>query len=450
MKRFAFLLAILTANAAKADMDQCYRATCRIHTGHSAGTGCVYAEDDARYYVLTNAHVAGQTPGTPMTCIFNHAGHERQVSGETIWGAMYESAYRDQAVIAIAKSQFTDFQPAIIPLAPRNTVLADGAEILSVGCPRGTWNGLWRGHIESIGPSTMDFLPVPAGGRSGSAIFDSTGSMIVGLITWQADQTGRAQTIDNIYAGLLGEQVSERFVENDGPITVTDLRREIQNAVADDAQLVPVQRPGGAYTYDPEAPPDSPTGKYGALRYGAPPKMTVPTQNCPNCPQQSGNCPGGNCPIPGRGRGPSMRPPSGPVDPGDDGQFNPPPTSRPPVSNPPVPVSPAADSCKCDGSQACKCDQSTACKCDQSLIKQLQERIAALEATAAQFKPIPGPPGPAGPKGDKGDTGAQGPAGKDAPPPPWPVQPQQPNTDPAPQPPAAGKFYYDIRRHKDQ
>ena len=57
MKRFAFLLAILSANHAQADMDACYRATCRVHANGHAGTGCVYAKDAENYYVLTNAHV---------------------------------------------------------------------------------------------------------------------------------------------------------------------------------------------------------------------------------------------------------------------------------------------------------------------------------------------------------------------------------------------------------
>lgn len=373
MKRLVFLLAILTSSVARADMDACYRATCRVLTGHSAGTGCVYARDAENYYVLTNAHVAGTTPGASMTCVFNHAGHERKVQGKTIWGAMVESAQRDQALISIPVSQFSDFQPAIIPLGVRGEFLAQGQTVLSVGCPNATWNGLWRGHLESISGTTMDFLPVPAGGRSGSAIFDESGSRIVGLITWNAGNTGRAQTLEGLYQGLLGEPV-KATTEVFGPLV----------------EIRPTQQP-----------------------------------DCPDCRRR-----------------PGMRQ-RGPVDPGDDGQFNPAPTLPqnlyPPASNNPAPIPPASpvNGCECGEHKDCKCDNTT-------MFATLIERIKALESKLENQSTTAGPQGIAGKDG------------KDAEPVDYEklaalvvAKLPKPNvTEPEPTRPTPEPFYFDIRPRK--
>lgn len=359
MKQFAFLLSILSAQWVHADMDTAYRATCRVHARGHAGTGCVYAKDAENYYVLTNAHVAGVLSGEPMECVFNDRGHERSVKGQTIWGSLIESAHRDQALIAIPISQFTDFQPAIIPLAPRGATLTKGQTVLSVGCPRATWAGLWRGHIESVSATTIDFLPIPAGGRSGSAIFDETGTYIIGLITWNAGETGRAQSIEGIYQGLLGEAAQAVFQ----PSADT-----VQQPYAPLVEIYPSQQP-----------------------------------DCPDCERR-----------------PRQRP-NQPQNPGDDGQFNPAPippqtlpaNPYPPSSNNPAPIPPTspvtppatspAKGCECTGDNACKCDNGElikrldaltknapkACECDESKIL---AKLAELESKLSNPAPVPTPP----------------------------------------------------------
>lgn len=346
MKRFAFLLSVLTTQWVHADMDSAYRATCRVHASGHAGTGCVYAQDAENYYVLTNAHVAGTTPGAAMQCVFNDRGHERSVSGKTIWGTLVESAHRDQALIAIPQTQFTDFQPAIIPLAPRGATLAKGQTVLSVGCPRATWAGLWRGHIESVGSTTMDFLPIPAGGRSGSAIFDETGTYIIGLITWNAGETGRAQNIEGIYQGLLGEAAQ------------------------------PVVQPGSETVQQPYAPLVE----------------IFPSQqpDCPDCQRRPGM---------------RQRPP---VDPGDDGQFNPAPTlpqtlpgnPYPPSASNPAPIPPTSPATPpaTPPVKGCECGEHKDCKCDNTtMFASLIERIKCLESkidNAEKSAPTPAPAPP--------------------------------------------------------
>lgn len=302
MKRFAFLLALLSAQSARADMDACYRATCRVHAQGGAGTGCVYAKDDASYYILTNAHVAGTKPGADMTCVFIHAGHEVSVRGQVAWGNMSNGGETDQAVITVPVNAFRSFAPAIIPIAPAGTQLQNGQSIMSVGCPRATWHSLWNGHITTLNGFTMDFLPNAAPGRSGSAIFDETGSQIIGLVTWHTETGGRAQSLDGLYRGL--GWAKPALEQEPNPYRLVDVDRS---------------------QWMQAGPPD----------------------DCPDCQ---------------RGRRPPMqpnqRPPSYPGD--DDGQFNPapqpnrpgnpapgqpgitqPPVQRPPQTLPDTPNNPA-------------------------------------------------------------------------------------------------------------
>jgi hypothetical protein len=182
----AVLLPWVAAEASAAVSD-CVDATCRISTPDgSRGTGCVFEIGRGQVFVLTCAHVVGRS--TAVQCEFWREGHQSQpLPGRVI--ARVEDDRCDAAVIAVDESQFGGLLPRVVPLAPRDYVPRPGDTITSVGCANGAWSTGWKGHVLGDRGGDLRFVPVPANGRSGSALFDAAGEKIVGLI--------RARTIDN-------------------------------------------------------------------------------------------------------------------------------------------------------------------------------------------------------------------------------------------------------------
>ena len=175
------------AQPALASISDCIDATCRITTPDgSCGTGCAFEIGHGRVYVLTAAHVTG-THST-VQCEFWRQGHRSQpLSGSVI--ARIENGRCDAAIVSLAASQFGGLLPKAVPIAPRGTILRQQQTITSVGCAKGAWSTGWKGHVLRVDDNDLHFRPTPADGRSGSAIFDAEGTMIVGLL--------RARTLDS-------------------------------------------------------------------------------------------------------------------------------------------------------------------------------------------------------------------------------------------------------------
>ncbi len=190
------LLVLLAIALAKqsfgAGLEDCYRATCRVEMGSGSGSGCVFQADAERFYILTNAHVAGTTRGRNASVVFTREGYEGTIPAVVEYGQQGEYT-PDVAVLSVTRASMAGYEPPVIPLAPRDPQAGD--TVLSVGAARGAWATAWTGHVTTNDGDTIGFLPTPAPGRSGSALFDATGSAIVGLVTWQTPQGGRAQSI---------------------------------------------------------------------------------------------------------------------------------------------------------------------------------------------------------------------------------------------------------------
>lgn len=356
MKRCLLIVwLLLSASLCRASLHECYDATCRLHVSGHSGTGCVYAADDTHYYVLTNAHVT-QTGQAPQL-VFTIRGYETTLPGETVWHShapIDQGYHRDVAVVKVARQSFGDYAPQIIPIASESFPLAAGQEIGSSGCPAGGVNTSWKGHIIRVSADAFQFWPPPKGGRSGSAIFDSAGTQIIGLLAWGGGGEGTAQTIGELHRAFRGEPAQKYPV----------------------AQLVP----------DPQ------------IVYPQPLDELVPIQ-CPD-----GNCPGGNCPNPGRPTRP--RPPGG-------GDFNPypgppvGPPANPAPANPapvnPAPVNPAPTPAPTQPPasppvKGCECDSAAKCACDLAGLKQeFGDRLTSIDQKISLLancpKPTPAPPG---------------------------------------------------------
>lgn len=189
----AVLLLMAVSPLLAADLTRAIEATCRVTAGNSIGTGCVFSHHAGYVYILTNEHVVGSA--REVDCEFWQQGHlSRKIRG-VVTSTTTEA---DAAVIAIPLDSFGGAVPPAVPLATR--AMIPGETVISVGCAKGAWATTFIGHIKSDDGEEIQFIPPPANGRSGSAIFSSDGSCIVGLLRARNDTThqGIASTVGRV------------------------------------------------------------------------------------------------------------------------------------------------------------------------------------------------------------------------------------------------------------
>jgi len=328
---------------ASESQNTCREATVRIRNGSSMGTGTVFREGDDAFYVLTNAHVAGTTLGNRVQLEFWREGHQsKPVGGETVAVAYIPRAYRDIAVVKVPKSVLGNYKPPVVPLAGSQDSF-DYQNIFSVGCPSGRWPTAFEGFAlrrQANGGDTIHFVPMPAGGRSGSAIFDVNGRepTIIGLIAWRSTDEGGhgldgrgethgygiAMTHQEVWAGLSGRQTTASVLlvppPNAVPLGFTDgptaqnpaqpLQAEKDNAVVlKYSDPIAVQPESGRQTQMPSGIPATGGQSDIMLLYrdtvtdgpqSRPPAIaTIGCCSACGCTlTQHGNCPNGQCPRP--------------------------------------------------------------------------------------------------------------------------------------------------------
>jgi hypothetical protein len=200
-------LTLWAARVSQGAISDCIDATCRITApSGGAGSGCVFEIREGCVYVLTAAHVVGQAP--EVRCEFWRFGHQSEpLAGKVI--ARSEAV--DGAVVALPESSFGGVLPAAIPVAPRDYKASEGTTITSVGCAQAGWSTGWKGHALGYQGRDLIFVPPPANGRSGSAIFDAEGTMIVAVIRARAadDSHGIATSAAVIYEALAMNDAKE-------------------------------------------------------------------------------------------------------------------------------------------------------------------------------------------------------------------------------------------------
>jgi len=203
----AVLITFWAAGSATASIADCIDATCRITaTDGGRGTGCAFERSQGYVYVLTAAHVVGD--GRTVQCEFWRAGHQSHPLPGTV---VKRSPRADAAVVAVPERAFGGLVPKTIPVGPRDFLVRPGETLTSVGCANGTWSTGWKGHALGYQGSDLHFVPTPANGRSGSAIFDAEGRMIVGLLRARTvdNSNGIATSLQALHAALDGSSRSE-------------------------------------------------------------------------------------------------------------------------------------------------------------------------------------------------------------------------------------------------
>ncbi|NQU22625.1 MAG: trypsin-like peptidase domain-containing protein [Candidatus Nealsonbacteria bacterium] len=187
----------LMLGVARASLEDCIDATCRItHDDGGRGTGCVFERSQGYVYVLTAAHVVGDS--RQVRCEFWRDGHPSQPLPAAV---VARSPAADAAVVTLPESLFAGVLPKVIPVAPRGYVIAPGQTLTSVGCANGSWSTGWKGHALGYRDRDLHFVPTPANGRSGSAVFDARGEQIVGLLRARTgdDSEGIATSVQMLY-----------------------------------------------------------------------------------------------------------------------------------------------------------------------------------------------------------------------------------------------------------
>ena len=202
------------ASAKFLSLNEIGEASCRVNAEDARGSGTSIAQDKQFVYVLTNAHVVGNS--RRATCEFFRYGRKTApLAGEVIWRAYSEQRVLDFAIIRIPKSLFGSMPPRIVPLAPATHVVKQDDYIASAGCPQGRWLQLWEGHALSTGSqSRVLFTPPPLGGQSGSGVYTmiAGNTHLAAVLTWRVDDDkGGAIHIANFWRAIKGEVNENQF-----------------------------------------------------------------------------------------------------------------------------------------------------------------------------------------------------------------------------------------------
>jgi hypothetical protein len=239
------VLGFWMASRASAEISDCIDATCKISaTDGSRGTGCVFERSQGQVFVLTAAHVVGSE--RTIGCEFWHAGHQ---SAPLPGRVLFVSQSADAAIVVISESAFAGVLPKVIPIAERTCVLRPGQTVTSVGCANGSWSTGWKGHVIGYRGADLHFVPTPANGRSGSAIFDAQGEKIVGLLRARTsdDSQGIATSVQSLYAAFEKNTTEKNTTEQN---TTRDTRdawhpASDRSLAAMQSASPPTQCPGG-------------------------------------------------------------------------------------------------------------------------------------------------------------------------------------------------------------
>jgi len=241
MKRLTLplLIVLLLSTVARADLAGAIDATCRVTaTDGGMGTGCVFERSAGHLFILTNAHVASSPT---VECEFWRDGHlSRPLPAEVI----ARDVHVDAAIVRIGEAVFQGRLPRVVQLAARGSRLLPGATITSVGCAGGRWSTGWKGHVLADDGREVRFVPPPANGRSGSALFDPHGQKIVGLIKARTmdDSTGIAVSVGALYGAFSPASTRPSF--RPGTKAPTDGR----SSNADDSNVAARGCPSGGCT----------------------------------------------------------------------------------------------------------------------------------------------------------------------------------------------------------
>ena len=113
MRKLLFLAALflgvalntVTANAQRLTIDQSLEAVCRVNTNSGRGSGTVFAEDEDKYYILTNGHVVGRSSRGTVE-FFQDGYKSANIPFKTEYTAYKDGTALDLSVLSVKKKYF--------------------------------------------------------------------------------------------------------------------------------------------------------------------------------------------------------------------------------------------------------------------------------------------------------------------------------------------------------
>jgi hypothetical protein len=162
-------------------IDDAFEATCRIDRG---GSGCAFEVSRNTVFVLTAAHVVDRSTAQ---CEFWVRG---RCAGSVQGRVVAKDVRVDAAVIAIPVSSFRVL-PKIVPIDVDSPTPPPGADIVTVGCPKGGWLTAYVGYtVQTRLQNHLAFYPPCLEGRSGSAVIERRTGRIIGILRARTEMTG--------------------------------------------------------------------------------------------------------------------------------------------------------------------------------------------------------------------------------------------------------------------
>ncbi len=273
-------------------LNEISEASCRVKTGswqeQSAGTGTCIGEtpDGQSFYVLTNAHVVGQS--RQGTVEFFKGGYKTMpLPATVVWRAYQKGKDVDFALLTVNKSLFGNHPPRVIPIAPEGYRPQPGHYIAAVGCPSARWAQGWEGRITEDRQSRVMFVPAPVGGQSGSGVTvlvqgkDGEWYTRVGaVLTWRIGDNPSNVQGGAIPVGTLYNVLNQRHQARQMPVNYREVAQKY--ALGSDGNHYPI-----FLDYD----------GHKTVRFGNSTGVQIVSwagcnrPNCPNCRPSSGSFP---------------------------------------------------------------------------------------------------------------------------------------------------------------
>lgn len=217
IKSLIVALCLLFPAYAQAELwgtNQILEATCRVTAGQYYGTGSCIKHQNGKYFILTNAHVVGNSSAVYLE-FFKNGRKTNPLPAQVIWSQIIERTSIDFAIVAIDEKLFGKYPPRVATLAPISAQ-AVGGYIVSAGCPGARWPSAFEGFIIKQESDRILFYPPPLGGQSGSGLYivakgpDGYHTYLKGVVTWR------------IGGGVPGKTTAMGYEENHGGAVVID------------------------------------------------------------------------------------------------------------------------------------------------------------------------------------------------------------------------------------
>ena len=233
---------------------QWFRSAAQFRVSNACGSGSVvgFLGDDT--LLLSNAHVTGTRPGTPVTIRMRIDGRDVTYQGTVIMAAYSNTTQADWSITRVRGR---------IPVEPRPlSIERPSGDHVTVGSPRCVWPLKYQ-EVKTVRASEnmplWQWTPNSIGGQSGSGVWSPRDGNQYGLLTWSWNGYGAGQQTYWIY-----RQATEKTVAGEPrPEGMKELGRRPDGVVVEegffsesDIETLPIWSKPGVPDPKPEpAPP---------------------------------------------------------------------------------------------------------------------------------------------------------------------------------------------------